>query len=178
MFPKSDPHSVDASQGVAAIDFQWAGVGLGAADVMYMMHGCVHPAVIRDPRQELDILWHYWHTFVEAARVYGPQSNPAASHHVEAQTDDQGRPLPPVVYLGPGQTPYTFQEFVRDYKLAFLDYVRVVFGYVWAKATPDSHAANAAILARCVHTRDPMQAVWLIDKADRWLAEYESGDLA
>ncbi|CAN0498221.1 unnamed protein product, partial [Laminaria digitata] len=97
-----------AGERVKFIDWQWCGEGLAAADVAYIICTSLEPSVLAS---EGELLAHY-HAELSAGlekRFSDPKANPA--------TNGGGGG-------GGGASWYPFEQFMDDYRVSFLDYMR------------------------------------------------------
>lgn len=86
----------------ASYDFQYAGSGLGAQDVAYLMASSVQSSVLKT--REMELLRGYHKRFLQ-----------------QATESAQGRRA----------LAYSFEEFVSDYELGVLDFCRFCAGWGW-----------------------------------------------
>merc|ERR1712060_427630 len=78
-----------------------------------------------------------------------------------------------------GSFDYSAEEFRRHYKLACLDYARVVFAYQLKDRDLAWVRGGAHVLGRCVHNRSVSHLMGLVRFLDSLLEEWElSGDLS
>ena len=95
---------------------QWCGEGLAAADVAYVICTSLEPSTLAAERELLE---HY-HTALSAGldKRFGPKPNPATA------VLPKDAAMPSGGGGGDTTTWYTFEQFMDDYRVSFLDYMR------------------------------------------------------
>jgi len=134
------------------IDFQWTGVNYGAQDVAYMLLSSAALDELSDGSSIESRLAEYW-------------------EEMKAATSSRSAGAPMFTY--------TFEEFVRDFKLACLDYTRIVFAYQLKGRDASWVRRGASALGRCTHNRSVPHLLGLVRFLDAIVLEWEtSGDLS
>jgi len=137
------------------IDFQWTGVNYGVQDVAKLLLSSASLEQLAEGSRIEALLASYYASFVEAATQ---------------QAEARGESL---------EMDYDLDEIRRDFKLACLDYARVVFGYQLKGRDMDWVRRSAEVLGRCTHNRSVPHLLGLVRFLDRLLKEFEStGDLS
>lgn len=136
---------------VVPIDFQWCGVGIGAMDVAYLILSSPTLESVATSLQFDEWLSVYHKSLLEAGT-----------------SQDAG------LGLASGPSLYCIEEFRRDFKLACLDYARVVFGHMLRNRSLNWVEENKHILGRCAHNRSVPHLLGLVRFLDRLLTELET----
>ena len=142
---------------VAAIDFQWSGVGLGVQDLAYFCHTSLLEFGGSASGVDVDALVSLYHS---ALRDAWP---------LAAACGERGQPLPSPL---PSES-----ELKALFKVAFLDFVRFTLAYSTHKLTPVELAQNASMGACIPHKRSVARLSWLLDRTADFLEEWDSGGL-
>eukprot|EP00466_Bigelowiella_natans_P006448 jgi/Bigna1/88110/estExt_fgenesh1_pg.C_280082 len=133
-----------AASSAAMIDFQWSGVGVPEMDVAYLLLSSAALPVLNDLET---FLRGYYEEFV---------ANAAGNEDAES---DASPPLP------------SYDQFLKDFKLAVVDYARVVVGYQWQGAKAEWMSTRKDELGACTHNRSLPHVKWFIRYVTNVLSE-------
>ncbi|CAM9929602.1 unnamed protein product [Scytosiphon promiscuus] len=166
----------DAAPGgkVKIIDWQWCGEGLAAADVAYVVCTSLEPSVLLS--REGDLLKYYHAELCRGLETrFGKPPPPLAP---PGATGDGGGVGGAFVGDGGGggggEAWYSFQQFLDDYRVGFLDYMRCVVGTLWKGLTPEKMERNRATgPGLSLINRSPRHLQWMIEKATLLLDELD-----
>lgn len=95
---------------------QWCGEGLAAADVAYVMCTSLEPSLLWKERELLD---HYHAELCRGLEARFGKPPPVGEEDEGADGGDRSSSW------------YPWEQFVDDYRVAFLDYMRYVKGDCW-----------------------------------------------
>ncbi|CAM9938700.1 unnamed protein product, partial [Ectocarpus fasciculatus] len=133
---------------------QWCGEGLAAADAAYVICTSLEPSLLS---REQELLDHY---------------HAELSRGLETRF---GKPPAPQGGEGSDGAWYPSEQFVDDYRVAFLDYMRCVVSTLWKGLTPEKMERNRSSgPGMSLINRSPRHMQWMIEKATRLLDELDT----
>jgi len=134
-----------AEQKFKWIDFQWAGLGSPTLDLVYIMAGSVQDVENLEPKLE-GFLRSYWDQFDKLVK---PDPSLEVSEHA-------------------------FEKRLTNFKFGFLDYCRVVLGYMWdGKLSPQVIQSREGGINFCLHNRSVKHVCWITQKIIQYLIELQ-----
>lgn len=156
----SDPRTTSAAglPAVGMIDFQWAGLGLGAVDVAYCLAAAADPSTLPLPLPAGrggtgTYVKFYYECLVEGFVRFGVAADPQSARSV----------LPEGV-------------FQRQFQWAFIDHARVVIADHWKTITPDALAAREGKMLFNACNKSLHVATWMVALADRCLDDVAAAE--
>jgi len=139
-------HCPDNKQKFKWIDFQWAGIGSPTLDLVYIIAGSLEDVEKFDDIKLESFLRSYWQQFEKLASCC-PCSE---------------------------ETENVFSERLANFKFGFLDYCRVVLGYMWdGKLTPEVVQSRQDGINFCLHNRSVKHVCWITQKIIQYLIELQ-----
>lgn len=132
-----------------AIDWQWAGWGVGATDIVYFLATGMSDAQINSLNLEADVLRPYYSVF--------------SSHWSKLRA-------------GEGECDYPFEEFIFDFKCACVDYVRWIMACRLPGETPEKFAKRREEMDPNLgaYRRSETMMLFLISKVEEYLPDIEA----
>merc|ERR1719206_247112 len=138
-------YSPEADQKFKWIDFQWAGLGSPTLDLVYIIAGSVQDVEHLEPKLE-GFLRSYWEQFDKLVK-------PDPSLEVSKDIYDKR---------------------LTNFKFGFLDYCRVVLGYMWdGKLNPQVIKSREGGINFCLHNRSVKHVCWITQKIIQYLIELQ-----
>eukprot|EP00092_Neocalanus_flemingeri_P011320 GFUD01012199.1.p1 GENE.GFUD01012199.1~~GFUD01012199.1.p1 ORF type:complete len:437 (+),score=119.99 GFUD01012199.1:158-1468(+) len=136
-------HCAAAKDKFKWIDFQWAGLGSPTLDLVYIVAGSVQEVDNLEHRLE-SLLSTYWEKFDQ---LVDPNARKGSSEKV-------------------------CEERFFNFKAGFLDYCRVVLGYMWdGKLSQQVVQSREGKINFCLHNRSVKHVCWITQKIVQYLAE-------
>jgi len=138
-------YSSEAEEKFKWIDFQWAGFGSPTLDLVYIVAGSVQDVESLENTLER-LLRAYWEQFDKLIE-------PSSTSEVSSTA---------------------FDRRFTNFKFGFLDYCRVVLGYMWdGKLSKPVVEAREGRINFCLHNRSVKHVCWLTQKIVQYLIELQ-----
>lgn len=134
---------------VGLIDFQWSGFGLAATDIAHFIASGVHADRLVNGGEEM-LLQYYFDELQKYLVEYGAFKN-------EEEAIEQ----------------FSYDTFMEQYDIAFLDICRLVIAYTWARfqgrIEKEDEEGCARTMNHTSYNKSILNVIWLVTRCDEIL---------
>jgi len=131
------------------IDFQWSGFGLAATDIAHFLASAVHADMLVDGGEERLMKYYYQELQTHLVEFGAYSTTKVAARN------------------------YSYETFLDQYEIAFLDLCRLVIAYTWDRftepVTRNDPEACARTMNKTSYNKSIANAIWLMSRCNEIL---------